>query len=92
MARKVSKVNVSFGPVLDGNDRYIPHLWQMENRLCVFSDDKLKISGYPESCETGIYHHFTHDRPYHSIRFVTEDRTGERKFRFMRVVEDITDA
>ena len=80
----MSRINVSFGPVLDGNDRYIPHLWQMENRLCVFSDDKLKISGYPESCETGIYHHYY-------IRFVTEDKTGERKFRFMRVIEDITE-
>ena len=61
----------------------------MEKRLCVFSDDKLKIEGFPESCQTGIYHHAVRKNQSHYLRFVTEDNTGERKFRFMRVIEDL---
>lgn len=88
----MSTVNISFGPVLDGNDRYIPRLAKIKYHLCAFSNDKSKIDASPESCQIGMYHHYIQEDNSHHLRFVMESNAGEYKFRFMRVVEDITDA
>ena len=85
----MSAVIISFGPVLDGNDRYIPRLAKIKYHLCAFSDDKSKIDESPESCQIGMYHHYIKEDDSRHLRFVMESNTGEHKFRFMRVVDHI---